>query len=67
MGCGVIIMDIDTVKKNNDPKTGTFWGYQVTIKNSDVQVSVPLNEESTYYQEILEWAKIDGNTIQEAD
>ncbi len=60
-------MDIDTVKKNNDPKTGTFWGYQVTIKNSDVQVSVPLNEESTYYQEILEWAKIDGNTIQEAD
>tara|TARA_R100001082_G_C4314622_1_gene138400 strand:- start:33 stop:236 length:204 start_codon:yes stop_codon:yes gene_type:complete len=67
MGGGVIIMDIDTVKKNNDPKTGTFWGYQVTIKNSDVQISVRLNEESTYYQEILEWAKIDGNTIQEAD
>ena len=60
-------MDIDTVKKNNDPKTGTFWGYQVTIKNSDVQISVPLNEESTNYQEILEWAKIEGNTIQEAD
>ena len=60
-------MNINTVKKNKDPKTGTFWGYQVTIKNSDVQISVRLNEESTYYQEILEWAKIDGNTIQEAD
>ena len=60
-------MNINTVKKNKDPKTCIFWGYQVTIKNSDVQVSVPLNEESTYYQEILEWAKIDGNTIQEAD
>ena len=60
-------MNINTVKKNKDPKTGIFCGYQVTIKNSDVQVSVPLNEESTYYQEILEWAKIDGNTIQEAD
>ena len=60
-------MDIDTVKKNKDPRTNKFSSYQVTIKNSDVQVSVPLNEESTYYQEILEWAKIDGNTIQEAD
>ena len=55
------------IHKNNDPKTGIFWGYQVTIKNSNVQISVPLNEESTNYQEILEWAKIEGNTIQEAD
>ena len=60
-------MEINTVKKNKDPRTNQFSSYQVTIKNSDVQISVRLNEESTYYQEILEWAKIEGNTIQEAD
>ena len=60
-------MEINTVKKNKDPRTNKFSSYQVTIKNSDLQFSVPLNEENTHYQEILEWAKIDGNTIQEAD
>ena len=28
---------------------------------------VPLDPDNTDYQEILEWAKIDGNTIAEAD
>ena len=28
---------------------------------------IPLNEENTDYQAILEWAKIDGNTIEAAD
>ncbi len=60
-------MDIDTVKKNKDPRTGKFSSYQVTIKNSDIQYCVPLNEENSDYQQIQEWAKIDGNTIQEAD
>ena len=29
--------------------------------------SVPLDPDNTDYQAILEWAKIDGNTIEEAD
>ncbi len=60
-------MEINTVKKNKDPRTNKFSSYQVTIKNSDLQFSVPLNEENTHYQEIQEWEKIEGNTIQEAD
>jgi hypothetical protein len=28
---------------------------------------VPLKEDNTDYQNILEWEKIDGNTIEEAD
>ena len=29
--------------------------------------SVPISEGNRHYQAILEWAKIDGNTIEEAD
>ena len=29
--------------------------------------SVPLDPANTDYQAILEWAKIDGNTIEDAD
>ena len=28
---------------------------------------VPLNLENRHYQEVLEWEKIEGNTIEEAD
>ena len=28
---------------------------------------VPLDPDNRHYQAILEWAKIDGNTIEEAD
>jgi len=31
------------------------------------QWAVPLDPANTDYQAILEWAKIDGNTIEEAD
>ena len=31
------------------------------------QWSVPLDPANTDYQAILEWAKIDGNTIEDAD
>jgi glutamate formiminotransferase len=41
-------------------------GYRV-ITNSDVVQFVPLKEDNTDYQNILEWEKIDGNTIEEAD
>ena len=58
---------IDTVKKNIDPMTNKFCSYQVTQVGTNVELSVPLDPANTDYQEILEWAKIDGNTIEEAD
>ena len=30
-------------------------------------LSVPMNPDNTDYQDILEWEKIDGNTIEDAD
>ena len=41
-------------------------GYRVVTDNDIVQF-VPLKEDNTDYQNILEWEKIDGNTIEEAD
>jgi len=58
-------MNIDTIKKNViDEKVVS---YQVTQKDSNIVYSVPLDPANTDYQAILEWAKIDGNTIAEAD
>ena len=31
------------------------------------EMSVPLDPDNRHYQAIQEWAKIDGNTIEEAD
>jgi hypothetical protein len=33
----------------------------------DVEMFVPISTDNRHYQAILEWAKIDGNTIAEAD
>ena len=54
-----------SVKKTLDIKDN-HNGYKV-ITNSDVVQFVPLKEDNTDYQNILEWEKIDGNTIEEAD
>ena len=35
--------------------------------NKGNNICVPLDEANTDYQAILEWEKIDGNTIEEAD
>lgn len=55
-------MKIDTVTKkyglNNE-----FCSYKVTYVNSNRVRSVPLDEANTDYQEIQEWAKIEGNNI----
>ena len=60
-------MIINTVKKNINPITNELCSYQVTIVNSDRVLSVPINPENTDYQEILEWSKIEGNKIEDAD
>ena len=58
-------MNINTIKKNvMDEKVVS---YQVTQKDSNIVYSVPLDPANTDYQAILEWAKIDGNTIEDAD
>ena len=39
----------------------------INIVSKDKLMSVPIEPENIHYQAILEWAKEDGNTIQEAD
>jgi hypothetical protein len=59
-------MNIKTVKKNKDLITNEICSYQVTLENSNVELSVPLDEANTDYQNILKWVA-EGNTIEEAD
>tara|TARA_R110002020_G_scaffold199142_1_gene400556 strand:- start:959 stop:1159 length:201 start_codon:yes stop_codon:yes gene_type:complete len=66
MGCGDVIMNIETVKKVNDPRNNELMCYEITITNIDSQISVPHNEENRHYQAILKWVA-EGNTIEEAD
>ena len=41
---------------------------EVSLKDKDNFIlSIPLDTDNTDYQAILEWAKIDGNTIEDAD
>ena len=60
-----------TIKKQKDPHTGNVGVINVTYPtNSDGMVkvlSVPINSANADYQAILEWEKIEGNTIEEAD
>ena len=53
---------INTVTKNYN-ENNEFCSYQVTYTNSNMVSSVPLDEANTDYQEIQEWAAIDGNNI----
>jgi len=57
---------INTVKKNISPITNELCGYKVTLVNSNLKLSVPLDPDNTDYQAILEWVA-EGNTIAEAD
>jgi len=58
---------INTVTKNISVVTGELCSYQVTQVGTNRVLSVPLDPANTDYQAILEWAKIDGNTIEDAD
>ena len=39
----------------------------IKAKINSQELIVPLDPANTHYQAILEWAKIDGNTIADAD
>tara|TARA_R100000353_G_scaffold52193_1_gene41471 strand:- start:8392 stop:8565 length:174 start_codon:yes stop_codon:yes gene_type:complete len=51
---------IETVEKNY--VDGKFENYRVTFSNGKIS-NVPLDETNRHYQEIQEWAKIEGNNI----
>ena len=53
-------------EKKNDFMTGALCAYRVTQLNDNITY-VPTDPANTDYQNILEWEKIDGNTIEEAD
>ena len=53
---------INTVTKNYGIDN-EFVSYQVTYVNSNLIKSIPLDEANTDYQEIQEWANIEGNNI----
>jgi hypothetical protein len=59
-------MNITSAKYiENEFKLGTNIQIKATINGTEMLV--PLDPANTDYQAILEWAKIDGNTIEEAD
>ena len=51
---------IKTVTKNY--LDGKFVCYKVTYENSNINLSVPLTEDNTDYQEIQQWIS-EGNTV----
>jgi len=57
---------INTVKKKISPITNELSSYKVTLVNSNLILSVPLDPANTDYQAILLWVA-EGNTIEEAD
>jgi hypothetical protein len=59
-------MKINTVKKKISPITNELSTYKVTLLNSNIVLSVPLDPANTDYQAILEWVA-EGNTIADAD
>ncbi len=59
-------MNILNVKKLNSPIDGKLSSYLVITDNNKIQLTVPIAEANTDYQNILQWVA-DGNTIQEAD
>ena len=41
--------------------------HQIKATINGIESFVPLDPANTHYAAILEWAKIDGNTIEDAD
>ncbi len=58
---------IDKVTKHKSITTGEVNSYEVTYVDSNIIRYIPLDPDNTDYQHILEWEKIDGNTIKDAE
>ena len=59
-------MNIKSAKYIASWRTGDNDSVTVT-QQDDSLLSIPMAADNTDYQEILEWAKIDGNSIEDAD
>ena len=57
---------VKKINDTNDEGQTSVRTYKVTTADDKI-LFVPLKSENRHYQEILEWEKIDGNTIEEAD
>ena len=58
------------IKKQKDPATGKVLVVKVEYtepSGEKVAMSIPMKEVNTDYKNLLEWAAIDGNNIEEAD
>jgi len=58
-------MNITEAKYNKETLTDKNCSINIVVDNKFM--SVPLDPDNRHYQAILEWAKIDGNTIADAD
>ena len=58
-------MNIQSAKYAKDIMSGE--NSSITIVVDSDTMSVPLESNNRHYQAVLEWAKIDGNTIADAD
>ena len=58
-------MNITSAKYYKDIRTDENCSINIVVENK--QMSVPIDPANRHYQAILEWAKIDGNTIEDAD
>jgi len=57
---------VKKINYTNDEGQTSLKSYKVTTINDEI-LFVPLKEQNTDYQKVLEWEKIDGNNIEEAD
>ena len=58
---------IKKAKYKKAPDESNVSSIEVTFNNSNRKLCVPINTKNTEYNELMEWEKIDGNTIEEAD
>ena len=59
--------DIKQAKYKKAPDESNVSSIEVTFNNSNRKLCVPINTQNTEYNELIEWEKIDGNTIEDAD
>jgi hypothetical protein len=59
-------MNIKSAKYKTSKITNENGSIELTF-NDDTTCQVPLSVGNRHYQAILEWAKIDGNSIEDAD
>jgi hypothetical protein len=60
-------MNITSAKYYKNPVSGSDVNSGIRAVIDGITMFVPITTDNRHYQAILEWAKIDGNTIEAAD